>query len=201
MSSLKLIDLDKLCGTKHWNQTLSWLIDHNPDLTYCFEETCLLWTICLCLFLLTCFQVLNLWKKSSIITKNSSSSLHHPNHHHHPIPWNIINVTNLIICTSLIIINFIEILNIIIWNNNLIPIKPIEWLSPLIKIITLIYLFYISLLFRRMGIYSSGSIFIFLLLFAIYHMINFRTILLAIFTDVSTITISQYTAAAVTILS
>ncbi|KAH9421578.1 Canalicular multispecific organic anion transporter 1 [Dermatophagoides pteronyssinus] len=78
MSSLKLIDLDKLCGTKHWNQTLSWLIDHNPDLTYCFEETCLLWTICLCLFLLTCFQVLNLWKKSSIITKNSSSSLHHP---------------------------------------------------------------------------------------------------------------------------
>ncbi|XP_075676248.1 multidrug resistance-associated protein 1-like isoform X2 [Dermatophagoides pteronyssinus] len=148
MSSLKLIDLDKLCGTKHWNQTLSWLIDHNPDLTYCFEETCLLWTICLCLFLLTCFQVLNLWKKSSIITKNSSSSssLQHHHYHPHPIPWNIINVTNLIICTSLIIINFIEILNIIIWNNsNLIPIKPIEWLSPSIKIITLDSIYYVEI--------------------------------------------------------
>ncbi|KAH9512009.1 hypothetical protein DERF_010425 [Dermatophagoides farinae] len=178
-SSFKLINFDSLCGAKHWNQTLSWYTDHNPDFTYCFEETCLLWTPCLILFIFTCFQMINLRKKST----KKFPSIHQPSIN--PIiPWNIFNVANLIICTILIIINIVELVNIIIWNNSyLFTIKPIDWLSPSIKIITLLYLIYILLLFRRNGVYSSGAVFIFVLLFAIYHLINFRTILLAIFTD------------------
>lgn len=90
-SSFKLINFDSLCGAKHWNQTLSWYTDHNPDFTYCFEETCLLWTPCLILFIFTCFQMINLRKKSTKKFPSIHQPLINP-----IIPWNIFNVANLV---------------------------------------------------------------------------------------------------------
>ena len=56
------------------NLNITWNIKSNPDFTYCFEDTILLWTPCVVLFLFTIPNVISILLINKFCNNNSNHS-------------------------------------------------------------------------------------------------------------------------------
>lgn len=157
------------------NQSLIWDIQTNPDLTLCFEETVLVWGSCGLLFLLSAIPVISL-----IIQQiyNGGDS-HNKKVRSKEIPWTTFNLLKFLLSLAIAGISLLELLTILLSDTELT--SSVYWISPVVKVGTFLYVAYMVNLFRKCGVYSSASLFIFTLFYTIYSVASFRTVVLATF--------------------
>lgn len=138
--------LDYFCGSEFWNSSLSWYTE-NPELTPCFQKTVLVWIPC---FYLWAAAVLDLYYIIHSKERN--------------IPWNILNITKLIITCLLIVLKFVELGITVHKSNTEKGVFNADYYSPIISILT--FGLSATLLYynRKYGMRASGVLFFFWLL-------------------------------------
>ncbi|XP_062527521.1 multidrug resistance-associated protein 1 isoform X1 [Bombyx mori] len=142
--------LDSFCGTPFWNSTATWYTD-NPELTPCFQQTVLIWTPCLYLWV---FAFLDLYYIFNSKERN--------------IPWNILNITKLLVTCLLIVLKFVDLgVAVHLSSNGEKEVYNANYYSPVIKILT--FGLSATLLFynRKYGMRASGVLFFFWLLLVV----------------------------------
>ncbi|KPI96774.1 Canalicular multispecific organic anion transporter 2 [Papilio xuthus] len=138
--------LDDFCGSTFWDSNLTWYTD-NPEFTPCFEKTVLVWTPCLFLWvaaLLEGFYILNSKERN--------------------IPWNILNISKLVITCLLIVLKFVDLGVTVHKSSKDEEVFNADYYSPIIKILT--FALSATLLYynRKFGMRASGVLFFFWLL-------------------------------------
>ncbi|XP_053612783.1 multidrug resistance-associated protein 1 isoform X6 [Plodia interpunctella] len=152
--------LDEFCGSKFWDSSLSWYTN-NPELTPCFEKTVLVWIPCFYLWvaaLLDIYYILHSKERN--------------------IPWNILNISKLVITCFLIVIKFVDlgvVVHISSQEEPAFPVYSADYYSPIIKILT--FALSATLLYynRKYGMRASGVLFFFWLLLVMAGMPQFRS--------------------------
>ncbi|XP_013142439.1 PREDICTED: multidrug resistance-associated protein 1 [Papilio polytes] len=138
--------LDDFCGSTFWDSNLTWYTD-NPEFTPCFEKTVLVWTPCLFLWvaaLLDTYYILNSKERN--------------------IPWNILNISKLVITCLLIVLKFVDLGVTVHKSSKDEEVFNADYYSPIIKILT--FALSATLLYynRKFGMRASGVLFFFWLL-------------------------------------
>ncbi|XP_045534713.1 multidrug resistance-associated protein 1 isoform X4 [Papilio machaon] len=138
--------LDDFCGSTFWDSNLTWYTD-NPEFTPCFEKTVLVWTPCLFLWvaaLLEAYYILNSKERN--------------------IPWNILNISKLVITCLLIVLKFVDLGVTVHKSSKDEEVFNADYYSPIIKILT--FALSATLLYynRKFGMRASGVLFFFWLL-------------------------------------
>nr|QCO93576.1 ATP-binding cassette subfamily C member 5 [Chilo suppressalis] len=139
--------LDDFCGSKFWDSNLTWYTD-NPELTPCVQKTVLVWIPCIYLWVaafLDLYYILHSKEKN--------------------IPWNILNITKLVVNCLLIVVKFVD-LGVTVHNSSQKDkvVANADYYSPIIKILT--FGLSATLLYynRKYGMRASGVLFFFWLL-------------------------------------
>ncbi|XP_075974894.1 multidrug-Resistance like Protein 1 isoform X3 [Anticarsia gemmatalis] len=150
--------LDSFCGSQFWNSSLSWYTE-NPELTPCFQKTVLVWTPCLYLWVaafLDTYYILNSKERN--------------------IPWNILNISKLVITCLLIVLKFVD-LGVTVHTSSKedLEVFNADYYSPIIKILT--FALSATLLYynRKYGMRASGVLFFFWLLLILAGLPQMRT--------------------------
>ncbi|XP_072938928.1 multidrug resistance-associated protein 1 isoform X2 [Epargyreus clarus] len=138
--------LDDFCGSKFWDANKTWYTD-NPEFTPCFEKTVLIWIPCLFLWvaaLLDAYYILHSKERN--------------------IPWNILNITKLIITCLLIVLKFVDLGVTVHRSSKEETVFNADYYSPIVKILT--FGLSATLLYynRKYGMRASGVLFFFWLL-------------------------------------
>nr|XP_021201313.2 multidrug resistance-associated protein 1 isoform X4 [Helicoverpa armigera] len=139
--------LDSFCGSQFWNSSLTWYTD-SPELTPCFQKTVLVWTPCLYLWaaaFLDTYYILNSKERN--------------------IPWNILNISKLLITCLLIVLKFVDLgVTVHTSSQGEKEVFNADYYSPIIKILT--FCLSATLLYynRKYGMRASGVLFFFWLL-------------------------------------
>ncbi|KAG6453080.1 multidrug resistance-associated protein 1 isoform X1 [Manduca sexta] len=139
--------LDGFCGTPFWNTSATWDTE-NPDLTPCFQKTVLVWAPCLFLWV---FAILDIYYILHSKERN--------------IPWNILNISKLVITCLLIVLKFVDLgVAVHTSSNGEEKVYNADYYSPIIKILT--FGLSATLLYynRKFGMRASGVLFFFWLL-------------------------------------
>lgn len=123
---------------------MSWS-DENPGFTSCFNQTVLIWTPCVFLWI---FTFLDHHRRSS-----SRSS---------DIPWSLLNVTKFVIVVALLCLSFIELTMLL--SEDEFPIFTVQYVSLGVKIFSFILAGCLQYYHKRKGHRSSGLLFTFWLL-------------------------------------
>ncbi|XP_044734303.1 multidrug resistance-associated protein 1 isoform X4 [Chrysoperla carnea] len=162
--------LDSFCGSQFWNETLTWNTT-NPDLTECFQKTVLIWVPNAFLWICSVFDIYYMCTSK---TKY--------------IPWNFLNLLKSLLILVLIGLNFFEIALIVF--NGLDYGAPNDIFAPTCRLFT--YLLALCLLYfnKVRGLRTSGLLFLYWFLLAIFGIVQFRSEIQNIKTDKDFITIS-----------
>ncbi|KAF7272715.1 hypothetical protein GWI33_014527 [Rhynchophorus ferrugineus] len=153
MINLDNEDLDRFCGSKFWDYNLTWN-SSDPDFTPCFEKTALVWLPCVFLWLFAPLEVY--YMKSS---RNKD------------IPWNWKNVAKVFITGFICIISLSDFLS----NINEDVISKVAVYMPFCKLITFTLAGVLAYYNKNHGVQSSGLLFIFWFLMALFGIPQFRT--------------------------
>ncbi|XP_065088176.1 multidrug resistance-associated protein 1-like [Ochlerotatus camptorhynchus] len=147
---------EEFCGGPFWDETLTWRAE-DPDLTFCFQRVILQWVPCFFLFVFTIYEVYR------IATSR-----------YRDIPWNWYNISKIVICFMLMIMSWIDLGMVVNYHNqeNVFDVQILVAIFNAVAFITVITLYYF---FRKYGIHSSGTIFIFWFLKAFFGIIQMRT--------------------------
>ncbi|CAH2108143.1 unnamed protein product [Euphydryas editha] len=150
--------LDDFCGSKFWDSNLTWNTD-NPEVTPCFEKTVLVWIPCLFLWvaaLLDSYYILNSKERN--------------------IPWNILNITKLVITCLLIVLKFVD-LGVTVHNSSKedVAVFNADYYSPIVKILTFILSATLLYYNRKYGMRASGVLFFFWFLLLLAGIPQFRS--------------------------
>ncbi|XP_066155170.1 multidrug resistance-associated protein 1-like [Euwallacea fornicatus] len=137
--------LDKFCGSKFWNSTLTWNTD-DPEFTPCFEKTVLVWIPC---------QFLWLFSPLQIYFQVSS-----PNKY---IPWNWKNFLKLLINALICAVALSDFITSAGGDVN----TKVDIFIPLLKFITFGLAIILAYKNKNYGVQSSGVLFQFWLLCAL----------------------------------
>ncbi|XP_055636687.1 multidrug resistance-associated protein 1-like isoform X2 [Toxorhynchites rutilus septentrionalis] len=139
-----------------YDDALTWRIE-NPDLTFCFQRTILQWVPCFFLYVFTIYEVFRI----------ASSR-------YRDIPWNWYNVSKKIICLALMILSWIE-LGMVVSYRHQEDVFDVQILVAIFNAIAYIIAIILYYFFRKFGIQSSGTIFIFWFLKMFFGIIQMRT--------------------------
>ncbi|KAK9886060.1 hypothetical protein WA026_014842 [Henosepilachna vigintioctopunctata] len=135
-----LTSMDKFCGSKFWDISLSWNTT-DPELTSCFERTVLVWTPCAFLWTFSFLEVYYLLNSKS---KN--------------IPWNWLNVSKLLITLLLCVLSVAEFIDSCSSSRE---IYNVDIYTPVIKLLSFALSALLLIYNRRNGLRSSGLQFLF----------------------------------------
>ncbi|KAK9886064.1 hypothetical protein WA026_014848 [Henosepilachna vigintioctopunctata] len=135
--------LDKFCGSKFWDSSLSWNTS-DPDLTICFEKTILLWIPSVFLWIFSFLEVF-------YILNSKSRDVH----------WNWLNISKLSIT---IFLCFQSITELIVKAYSKEKLYSVDIFSPVITLSSYVLSASILLLNRKYGLHTSGVQFLFWLL-------------------------------------
>nr|QAA95906.1 ATP-binding cassette sub-family C member 1 [Diaphorina citri] len=149
--------MDEFCGTKFWDQNLTWNTNE-PELTPCFESTVLVWTPCLFLWVFSPLEAYYL-----------------VNSKFRDIPWNLLNRSKLFFTLVLLIISLSDTIYGLFIGEG----YAVTYTSPVIKFVTFLLLGALILLNRTRGLRTSGCIFLFVSLLALCGAPQYRTELTA----------------------
>ncbi|CAH0714292.1 unnamed protein product, partial [Brenthis ino] len=136
--------LDDFCGSKFWDSNLTWYTE-NPEFTPCLEKTVLVWIPCLYLWvaaLLDLFYILNSKERN--------------------IPWNLLNISKLVITCLLIVLKFVD-LGVTVHKSSKEDedVFNADYYSPIVKILTFILSALLLYYNRKFGMRASGVLFFF----------------------------------------
>ncbi|XP_038214940.1 multidrug resistance-associated protein 1 isoform X1 [Zerene cesonia] len=139
--------LDEFCGSKFWDSNLTWYTS-NPEFTPCFERTVLIWIPCGYLWLtalLDTYYILHSKEKN--------------------IPWNILNISKLIITILLIVLKFVD-LGVTVHKSSKEEedVFNADYYCPIVKIFTFVLAATLLYYNRKCGMRASGVLFFFWLL-------------------------------------
>ncbi|CAK1601166.1 unnamed protein product [Parnassius mnemosyne] len=153
--------LDDFCGSKFWDSNLTWYTD-NPELTPCFEKTVLVWTPCI-----------YLWVAALLETYYILSSKERN------IPWNILNISKLVVTCVLIILKFVDLGVTVHKSSKEEEVFNADYYNPIIKILT--FGLSATLLYynRKFGMRASGVLFFFWLLLILAGLPQLRSEIVA----------------------
>ncbi|CAH1990666.1 unnamed protein product [Acanthoscelides obtectus] len=150
--------LDEFCGSPFWNWTLSWNTT-DPDITKCFEKTVLVWIPC---FFLWTFAALEVYYILSSKKRN--------------VPWNWFNISKLTIIVALIVLTLVDLVTAFkSAASSESAVYSVDIYSPLIKIFSFALATVLLYYNRKHGHQTSGLLFMFWFLLALFGSIQFRT--------------------------
>ncbi|KAL5244983.1 hypothetical protein ACI65C_012393 [Semiaphis heraclei] len=158
--------MDRFCGSTFWDWNLSWNTA-DPDVTPCFEKTFLVWTPCLFLWLFSPLEIYYLM-----------------NSKYRDIPWNWLNLVKVAGVSILSIISIFDIAYAIIRYSSGMDVFSVDIFTPLVKLITFIFVAVLISANRARGLRSSGLFFLFWLTMTFCGMFQYRTELKLIFNNV-----------------
>ncbi|XP_055546953.1 multidrug resistance-associated protein 1-like [Wyeomyia smithii] len=147
---------EDFCGGPFWDETLTWRPE-DPDLTFCFQRIILQWVPC---FFLYVFSIYEAYKISTSRYRD--------------IPWNWINCSKIVISTILMILSWIDLGMVVNYHNqaDVFDVQILVAIFNAIAYITVIVLYYF---FRKYGVRTSGTVFIFWFLKVFFGIIQMRT--------------------------
>ncbi|CRL02864.1 CLUMA_CG015851, isoform A [Clunio marinus] len=154
---------ETFCKDDFWDSELSWR-ESEPDFTFCFKQTVLVWTPCGFLWL---FSLLDLMRRR--------------NSRYRDIPWSFLNVTKSITLFLLICVMFFD-MSMLFSVRQEEPIYDVQIVSIFVKIATLLYVAFLQQFHKIKGHRSSGLLFTFWVIFTFcsipqlrWEVINFNT--------------------------
>ncbi|XP_045485372.1 multidrug resistance-associated protein 1 isoform X2 [Pieris rapae] len=150
--------LDQFCGSKFWDSNLTWNTD-SPELTPCFQKTVLIWIPCAFLWvgaLLEIYYILNSKERN--------------------IPWNIFNISKLILTILLIVLKFVD-LGVTVHKASKVDeeVFNVDFYAPVVKILTFVLAATLLYYNRKCGMRASGVLFFFWLLLILASLPQFRS--------------------------
>ncbi|XP_023935367.1 multidrug resistance-associated protein 1 isoform X2 [Bicyclus anynana] len=139
--------LDDFCGSEFWDSNLTWYTD-NPKFTPCLERTVLVWIPCLYLWVtafLDAYYIINSKERN--------------------IPWNILNLSKLLVTCLLILLKFVD-LGVTVHKSSKEEedVFNADYYAPTVKILTFILSATLLYYNRKYGMRASGVLFFFWLL-------------------------------------
>ncbi|XP_045532542.1 multidrug resistance-associated protein 1 isoform X4 [Pieris brassicae] len=150
--------LDQFCGSKFWDSNLTWNTD-SPELTPCFQKTVLIWTPCAFLWvgaLLETYYILNSKERN--------------------VPWNIFNISKLIITILLIVLKFVDLgVTVHKASKDEEEVFNVDFYGPIVKILTFVLAATLLYYNRKCGMRASGVLFFFWLLLILASLPQFRS--------------------------
>ncbi|CAF4848492.1 unnamed protein product [Pieris macdunnoughi] len=150
--------LDQFCGSKFWDSNLTWNTD-SPELTPCFEKTVLIWIPCAFLWvgaLLETYYILNSKERN--------------------IPWNIFNISKLIITILLIVLKFVDLgVTVHKASKEEEDVFNVDFYGPVVKILTFVLAATLLYYNKKCGMRASGVLFFFWLLLILAGLPQFRS--------------------------
>ncbi|XP_023237649.1 multidrug resistance-associated protein 1-like isoform X1 [Centruroides sculpturatus] len=133
------------CGSRFWTEEV-WN-GETLVLPICFRNIAFVWIPCGFLWLFMPLEIYFIYRSSE-----------------KAIPWTILNISRMVLALLLIAVSIIDLINDLHTSPNL---PPVYIVSNIISICTLALFIILAICGQRKGIYSSGIIFIFLLLMTI----------------------------------
>ncbi|KAF2361957.1 ABC transporter-like [Trinorchestia longiramus] len=151
-------DLEKLCGSTFWDFYGAWNTT-DPHLTPCFQETVLVWTPCIFLWLFAILEI--------NIIKNSHDKL---------IPWTFLNLTKLVCSGVLLVLHLADLIYQIVQDSdNSGDVSPNDFLVPVLFFMSILLQVIFVVFEKHYGIQSSGYLFLFWLLMAVCGISQYRS--------------------------
>ncbi|XP_058820116.1 multidrug resistance-associated protein 1-like [Topomyia yanbarensis] len=147
---------EEFCGGPFWDDNLTWRPE-NPDLTFCFQRIILQWVPCFFLYIFAVYEAYR------IATS-----------HYRDIPWNCYNISKIIITFLLMVLSWID-LGMVVNYHNQANVFDVQILVAIFNAVAYIVTIVLYCFFRKYGIRSSGTIFIFWFLKAFFGIIQMRT--------------------------
>ncbi|CAO1343275.1 unnamed protein product [Diamesa hyperborea] len=144
------------CGGPFWDAELAWA-DTNPDFTFCFKQSVLVWIPCGFLWMFSLIDVFQM-KKSR----------------YSDIPWGFLNIIKSMFLLLLICVSFTDLAMLLDVQTEE-KIFDVQFVSVGIKIATFILAALLQLLHKMRGKRSSGLLFCFWLLLTIFAIPQLRT--------------------------
>ncbi|CAG9797144.1 unnamed protein product [Chironomus riparius] len=140
---------EEFCGSPFWDAELTWS-ETNPDFTFCFKQTVLIWVPCLYLWL---FSIVDLRRRSR--SRRSD------------IPWSFLNLSKLVFTILLVCLSIVDLtLMLAIATGE--EIFDVQYVSIGIKLVTFIFLVFIQLYHKKKGHRTSIYLFIFWMMLVIF---------------------------------
>ncbi|KAI1286619.1 ATP-binding cassette sub-family C member 3 [Halotydeus destructor] len=154
--------MDEFCGTKFWDYNETWYAE-SPDFTPCFHKSALVWIPCAFLWVLSPLEIYRI-RTTSIKAMS--------------MPWTLLSLMKAFFVVLLILLCAIETISALGSNPE---IRPVDYCTPLIKLVTFAYVLVLFLLNRKRAIDTSGTIFLFWLLFSVSSVLTYRSVLREVF--------------------
>ncbi|XP_040171084.1 multidrug resistance-associated protein 1-like isoform X2 [Anopheles arabiensis] len=147
---------EEFCGGPFWDDDLTWR-EEDPDLTFCFQRVILQWTPCFFLFVFSMYEVLR------IVTSR-----------YRDIPWNWFNITKMIFTFALMVMSWVD-LGVVVQNLDEPEVFDVQILVAIFNALAYIMAMALYFFYRKYGIRSTGTMFIFWFLKAFFGIIQMRT--------------------------
>lgn len=169
--------MESICGSTYWNQTLTWQLE-KPDLTPCFQETILTWVPCAFLWLFTPYEIYRVLKLHDKPPPRRDGTRHR-------VPWTPVSVLKVALTVFLILLTLCQLTSVlnrkfsykqISIDQDINPVYPVEWLTPMIHLVTFILSLGIFLFDRANSISSTGVLFLFWLLLSFTSAVTYYSI-------------------------
>lgn len=150
--------MEEFCGSPFWQTNLTWNITSSPDFTPCFQETALTWFPCLILWFLAPLEITTIYRSRRRY-----------------IPITLLNLFKAFLTIVLCLLCLTELIEAFLRSDPEIPL--VDLVTPIIKSLTYILVFGLTLFYRSRGVHTSGLMFLFWLLVSLATIINYRSIL------------------------
>uniref|UniRef100_A0A182NES5 ABC-type glutathione-S-conjugate transporter n=1 Tax=Anopheles dirus TaxID=7168 RepID=A0A182NES5_9DIPT len=147
---------EEFCGGPFWDDDLTWR-EENPDLTFCFQRIILQWTPCFFLFIFSIYEVFRM------LTSR-----------YRDIPWNWFNLTKMGFTFALMVMSWVD-LGVVVQNLDEPDVFDVQILVAIFNALAYIMVLALYFFYRKYGVRSSGTMFIFWFLKAFFGIIQMRT--------------------------
>lgn len=147
---------EEFCGGPFWDDSLTWRAE-DPDLTFCFQRVILQWVPCFFLYVFTVYEAFR------IATSR-----------YRDIPWNWLNITKICITFALMVLSWID-LGMVVNYHDQEGVFDVQIVVAVLNAVAYITIMILYCFFRKYGIISSGTVFIFWFLKAFFGIIQMRT--------------------------
>ncbi|XP_046388552.1 multidrug resistance-associated protein 1-like [Ischnura elegans] len=149
--------MDSFCGSPFWDLNVTWHTE-NPDVTFCFQKTVLVWAPCALLWLFSPVEFYYAYR-----SKNKN------------IPWTWLNVSKYVLKLIIMVVALVDLAHTFDLDMSGEQVFPADYFAPAIRLFTFGYSMVLLNLNLRRGIRTSGLQFIFCLLLLVCESFQFRS--------------------------
>lgn len=145
------------CKSEFWDEAQIWNTT-DPDFSPCFQKTVILWTPCVYLLLLTPFRIL--------VLRNGENLT---------IPWTWKSRIKMVLALVISVLAACDIIKSIQERAAGADVPIVNFISPLVLVLTMVVYILMVVCERKYGVRSSGFLFTFWFLLALLLIVTFRS--------------------------